>query len=93
MLLSDYQKQQLNNKLGSLRISKKSGKWIAQIAVEVIEKQNNNENIMGIDLGLKVPAVAVTSNGKTKFFGNGRQNKYIRRKYKTLRQKLGKAKS
>ncbi len=47
---------------------------------------------MGVDLGLKVPAVAVTSNGKTKFFGNGRQNKYIRRKYKSLRQKLGKAK-
>ena len=91
-LLADYQKEQLNNKLGTLRITKKSGKWIAQIAVEVIEKQNNNENIMGIDLGLKVPAVAVTSNGKTKFFGNGRQNKYIRRKYKTLRQKLGKAK-
>lgn len=92
MLLTDYQKQQLSNKLGTLRISKKSGKWIAQIAIEVIEKQNNNENIMGIDLGLKVPAVAVTSNGKTKFFGNGRQNKYIRRKYKTLRQKLSKAK-
>ena len=47
---------------------------------------------MGVDLGLKVPAVAVTSNCKTKFFGNGRQNKYIRRKYKVLRQRLGKAK-
>ena len=47
---------------------------------------------MGIDLGLKVPAVAVTSNGKTKFFGNGRQNKYIRHQYKSLRQELGKAK-
>ena len=92
MLLTDYQKQQLSNKLGTLRITKKSGQWIAQIAVEVPEKQNNRENIMGVDLGLKVPAVAVTSNGKTKFFGNGRQNKYIRRKYKTLRQKLGKAK-
>jgi transposase len=47
---------------------------------------------MGVDLGLKIPAVAVTKNGKTKFFGNGRQNKYVRRKYKVLRQKLGKAK-
>ncbi len=91
-MLTDYQKQQLNNKLGTLRITKKSGKWIAQIAVEIPEKQNNGKNIMGVDLGLKVPAVAVTSNGKTKFFGNGRQNKYIRRKYKSLRQKLGKAK-
>lgn len=91
-ILTDYQKQQLNNKLGTLRITKKSGKWIAQIAVETPEKQNNSKNIMGVDLGLKVPAVAATSNGKTKFFGNGRQNKYIRRKYKSLRQKLGKAK-
>jgi len=91
-ILTDYQKQQLNNKLGTLRITKKSGKWIAQISVDVPEKQNNDTEIMGVDLGLKVPAVAVTSNGKTKFFGNGRQNKYVRRKYKSLRQKLGKAK-
>ena len=91
-MLTDYQKQQLNNKLGTLRITKKSGKWIVQVAVDVPEKQNNGKNIMGVDLGLKVPAVAVTSNGKTKFFGNGRQNKYIRRKYKSLRQKLSKAK-
>ncbi|RXM74990.1 RNA-guided endonuclease TnpB family protein, partial [Clostridium tetani] len=27
-----------------------------------------------------------------KFFGNGRQNKYIKRKYRSLRKKLGKAK-
>ncbi|NLI67588.1 MAG: transposase, partial [Bacilli bacterium] len=91
-ILTDYQKQQLNNKLGTLRITKKSGKWIAQIVVDVPEKQSNDKNIMGVDFGLKVPAVAVTSNGKTKFFGNGRQNKYVRRKYKSLRQKLGKAK-
>ncbi|NLY42565.1 MAG: transposase, partial [Clostridiaceae bacterium] len=91
-LLTNYQKEQFTNKLGTLRITKKSGKWMAQVAVEVSEKQNNNEKIMGVDLGLKVPAVAVTSNNKTKFFGNGRQNKYIRRKYKELRQKLGKAK-
>jgi putative transposase len=94
IILTDYQKQQLNNNLGTLRITKKSGKWIAQIAVEVPERQisYNRENIIGVDLGLKVPAVAVINNGKTKFFGNGRQNKYIRRKYKVLRQRLGKAK-
>lgn len=47
---------------------------------------------MGIDLGLKVPAVVVTSNGKTKFVGNGRKNKFIRRKYNANRRKLGKLK-
>ncbi|SCW87294.1 Probable transposase, partial [Paenibacillus tianmuensis] len=48
--------------------------------------------MMGIDLGLKVPAVVVTSTGKTKFVGNGRQNKYIRRKYKEHGRKMGKLK-
>ena len=43
-------------------------------------------------MGLKVPAVVVTSTGKTKFVGNGRQNKYIRRKYKEHRRKMGKLK-
>ena len=47
---------------------------------------------MGIDLGLKVPAVAITDNNKVKFFGNGRQNKYMKRKYKSQRRRLGKLK-
>ncbi|SCW53577.1 transposase, IS605 OrfB family, central region, partial [Paenibacillus tianmuensis] len=38
------------------------------------------------------PAVVVTSTGKTKFVGNGRQNKYIRCKYKERRRKMGKLK-
>jgi len=77
----------------TLRITKKSGKWIAQVAIDVNEQQTQNTHvIMGVDLGLKIPAVAVTNNGKIRFFGNGRQNKYIRRKYKVLRQQLGKAK-
>lgn len=44
---------------------------------------------MGVDLGLKVPAVAVTDDEKTRFFGNGRQNKYVRRMFKSKRKKLG----
>ena len=47
---------------------------------------------MGIDLGLKIPAVAVTKEGKTKFVGNGRQNKYIKRMHRATRKKLGKLK-
>lgn len=47
---------------------------------------------MGVDLGLKVPAVAVTEEGKTKFLGNGRENKYIKRKFRTKIKELGKAK-
>lgn len=92
VLMSDYQLEKLNGKLGTLRITEKSGKWIAQIAVEVVEKNAPGIDIMGVDLGLKCPAVAVTSTGKTRFFGNGRQNKYMKRKFRSSRRKLGKLK-
>ncbi|OON91000.1 MAG: hypothetical protein ATN32_02805 [Candidatus Epulonipiscium fishelsonii] len=49
------------------------------------------QNIMWVDLGIKVPA-CVTTNGKLKFIGNGRQNKAIRRKFKVERKQLGKLK-
>lgn len=80
------------SKLGLMRIVEKSGKWYAQVSVQIPEEKSTGENIMGIDLGLKNPAVAVTSTGKTRFFGNGRQIKYIRRKYQSRRKKLGKLK-
>ncbi|MCM3079965.1 RNA-guided endonuclease InsQ/TnpB family protein [Brevibacillus invocatus] len=79
-------------KSGLMRILEKEGKWFAQISVKVPTSVTNNENIMGIDLGLKAPAVAVTSTGKTRFFGSGRHNKYIRRKCQKRRRKLGKLK-
>lgn len=80
------------SKLGLMRIIEKSGKWYAQVSIQVPEEKSTGENIMGVDLGLKNPAVAVTSTGKTRFFGNGRQIKYIRRKYQKRRRKLGKLK-
>ena len=81
-----------DGKLGTLRITKKNGKYIAQIAVTIAEPLNIGKNIMGVDLGLKCPAVITTSTNKCKFCGNGRQNKYVRRKYAKRRKKLGKAK-
>ncbi len=80
-------------KLGTLRITKRGNKYIAQIAYEqpgpitVIQPVT-----MGIDLGIKCPAVAVTSEGKVKFFGNGREAKFVRRKHKSRRKKLQKKK-
>lgn len=79
-------------KPGLMRIIEKSGKWYAQISVEMPISESNGEHRMGVDLGLKVPAVAVTSTGRTRFCGNGRQNKHIRRKYQHRRRKLGKLK-
>ena len=80
------------NKLGTLRITEKSGKYMAQIAVSAVPIQTTGTDTMGIDLGLKIPAVAVTEKGKTIFCGNGRQNKYTKRKHRSLRKKLGKLK-
>ncbi|ARE89038.1 transposase [Clostridium formicaceticum] len=91
-LITDYQLNNLEYKLGALRITRRSGKWIAQISISIPEPIATGESVMGVDLGLKVPAVAVTDSGKTKFFGNGRMNKYIKRKFRAKRKELGKAK-
>ena len=79
--------------LGTLRITKKNDKYVAQLAYDKVELPPvTSDNIMGIDVGIKCPAVAVDSNGRTKFYGNGRQNRYIRRKFYSRRKKLGKQK-
>jgi len=89
LLLTNYQRKLLEGKLGTLRITKKSKKLIAQIAVRVKRKTAKGNKTMGVDLGLKIPAVAVIEDGETRFLGNGRQNKYVRRKNKEYRRKLG----
>jgi len=91
-ILTDYQRERLAGKSGTLRITQKSDKYIAQIAVELLEEQSQSDKIMGVDLGLKIPAVVVIEGGKTKFVGNGRQNKFIKRKHHCVRRKLGKLK-
>lgn len=82
----------LKHKLGTLRITKKANKWIAQISVTIPTAQGTGLKVMGVDLGLKVPAVAVTDDEKVRFFGNGRQNKYVKRKFRLERKTLGKKK-
>lgn len=91
-VITDYQANLITNKLGTLRITEKLGKYIAQIAVDVEPIQSTGTVSMGVDLGLKIPAVAVTEKGKTKFVGNGRKNKYFKRKHRATRKKLGKLK-
>lgn len=78
-----------NGKLGTLRITKKSRKYIAQISITFKINPKTKGQAMGVDLGILIPAVATTENSKVKFFGNGRQNKYHRRYYKSKRVKLG----
>ena len=79
--------------LGAMRITKKNNKLIAQIAYEAESSViNTDRGVMGIDLGIKCPAVSVTSDGKVHFFGNGRKNKYVKRHFQSKRQKLQKKK-
>lgn len=81
-----------NGKLGTLRVTKKGRKYIAQISITLNIEPKSSGQAMGVDLGILIPSVATTENGKVKFFGNGRQNKYYRRYYKTKRVKLGNSK-
>lgn len=82
-----------NAKLGTMRIVYKGNKIVAQIVYEVYEPEYTDDgNVMGINLGIKCPAVSYISDGSVKFYGNGRKNKYMRRHYKYLRKKLQKTK-
>ena len=92
--MTDKQKQIFaNTKFGTMRIVYKDNKIVAQIVYEVAEPGYTDDgNVMGVDLGIKCPAVSYISDGSVKFYGNGRKNKYMRKHYKYLRKKLGKAK-
>lgn len=81
-----------NCKKGTLRLTPKGNKLIAQISMENEPINNEFVGIMGVDLGLKIPAVCVTDTGKVRFLGNGRKNKYLKRKFRADRKRLGKAK-
>ena len=53
------------HELGTLRISRKNKKWVAQVAIEQPCAENaEGPVVMGVDLNLKCPAVAVTNTGK-----------------------------
>lgn len=80
-------------KLGTMRIVYKNHKIAAQIVYEFPEAASKEDgNVMGLDLGIKCPAVSYISDGNVKFYGNGRKNKYMRRHYAYLRRKLQKKK-
>ena len=88
--LKDRQKALFSDaKLGTMRIVTKNHTLVVQIVYEVTEPELKTDgNTMGIDLGIKCPAVSYCSDGSVKFYGNGRKNKYIRRHYAYLRKKL-----
>lgn len=92
--LTDRQKKLLSDaKFGTMRIVIKNNTLVAQIVYDAAEPVLKSDgNVMGIDLGIKCPAVSYCSDGSVKFYGNGRKNKYMRRHYAYLRKKMQKAK-
>ena len=91
--MTDRQKNILETaKPGTMRIVIKNNHITAQIVYEAEEQMFKAEgSIMGVDLGIKCPAVSYCSDGSVKFHGNGRRNKYMRRHYAYLRKKLQKS--
>lgn len=79
--------------LRSVKIRRVGRFYFAYFTIFVKEKARNKGNLkMGIDLGVRVPAVCVTSNGKVKFIGNGRYLRYFKCSMNAKYQQLDKAK-
>lgn len=87
--------------LATLRIVRRGDNLFAQVGYKVEESETASLDdlladpktvVMGVDLGIKCPAVSYSTNGKVRFFGNGRENRYKRRKFYARRKKLQKAK-
>lgn len=87
--------------LTTLRIVRRGNATLAQLGYTVEEPKpaelanllaDPNTLIMGVDLGIKCPAVSYSTDGTVRFFGNGRENRYKRRKFYARRKKLQKAK-
>lgn len=76
-------------KQGSIKlVCSKKGIWYACISVTLdVPEVSNTEKSLGVDRGLNCIAVAVTQEGKNKFFKAGHV-KNIRRRYQKLRKVL-----
>jgi IS605 OrfB family transposase len=78
---------------GILRLKKKRGKWVADVTMtQEKPAPSQEEGVMGIDLGIKVPAVVHVPGKGTRFFGNGRYQRHMRRRFYARHKQLQKAK-
>jgi transposase len=76
-------------KPGILRIKRKRGKWVADVAYTLPEPEPTRDTgIMGVDLGVKVPAVVHIIGTGQRFFGNGRMQRAKRRQFYARRKAL-----
>jgi len=54
-------------------------------------KPTQDQGVMGVDLGIKVPAVSYVAGKGSCFYGNGRYQRYMRRRFYARRKALQKA--
>ncbi|HEU4784374.1 MAG TPA: transposase, partial [Ktedonobacterales bacterium] len=80
-------------KPGILRIRRKRGKWVADVTYTLPEPAPTpDQGIMGVDLGVKVPAVVHVIGKGNRFFGNGREQRAKRCQFYARRKALQQAK-
>ncbi len=83
---------QLEGVAGILRVKKKRGKWIADITMtQAAPEPSAEQGVMGVDLGIKIPAVVYVVGKGARFFGNGRYQRSMRRRFYARRKQLQKA--
>lgn len=70
-------------KMLSLSLYQTNDKWKAYIHMDFTSPKNGYSKSMGIDIGIKVPAVVCTEDMKIKFFGNGRMLRFYQRNYRS----------
>jgi putative transposase len=75
---------------GLLRITRKRNKWIAYVAYTPPDPvpAASGEAVMGVDLGIKVPAVIHVVGRGTRYLGNGRAQRARRRQFYARRKAL-----
>ena len=73
---------------GELRLYNVGKKWFVYLDIAYKSTYNSLKKEMGVDIGVKVPAVTITSDNKVRFFGNGREIRYIQRRFKRMYQEL-----
>jgi len=74
---------------GILRIKRKDEKWVADATTTLpIPAPEQGEVVMGVDTGIKAPAVAYIAGQSARFYGNGRHMRYKRRTFYARRKKL-----
>ncbi|MGG4495629.1 RNA-guided endonuclease InsQ/TnpB family protein [Brevibacillus reuszeri] len=77
-------------KQGTAELFYKRGKWYIALPLTFEVRSSSHQKTMGIDLGLRY--LAVVSVGTKSLFFKGNQVAFVRRRFASLRRKLGKAK-